>query len=49
MEINNPRSNSPETEEADIVQCACNTMGFDASLKALLQPAGNTECTTFIV
>ncbi|SDX38057.1 hypothetical protein [Thiocapsa roseopersicina] len=48
-DINNPHSGTPETEEAGIFQCSCNSMGFDASLKELLQQAaGDTKCKTFI-
>ncbi|WP_194792048.1 hypothetical protein [Pseudomonas sp. UFMG81] len=48
IDTNNPTSNTPCTAEAGIFQCSGNSMGFDASLKALLmEAAGKTDCPTF--
>jgi hypothetical protein len=49
VDVTNPSSNTPETEEAGIFQCSCNSMAFDPSLKELLrQAAEDTKCKTFI-
>jgi hypothetical protein len=48
IDVNNPTSNTPCTEEAGIFQCSGNSMNFDKSLKALLRAAsGKTDCDTF--
>lgn len=48
VDITNPDSNTPCTEEAGIFQVSGNSMGFDASLKKLLMStAGKTDCDTF--
>lgn len=44
----NPSSNTACTEEAGLFQCSGNSMGFDASLKALLLAAGGDgSCESF--
>lgn len=49
VDTTNPTSNTPETEEAGIFQCSCNSMQFSPSLKSLLLSAsGNTSCKSFI-
>lgn len=48
VDITNPNSNTPCTEEAGIFQCSGNSMSFDKSLKGLLlQVTGKTDCETF--
>ena len=48
VDVTNPDSNTPCTEEAGIFQCSGNSMSIDASLKTLLQQAtGKTDCETF--
>lgn len=48
VDVNNPDSNTPCTEEAGIFQCSGNSMSFDASLKSMLLAAtGKTDCDTF--
>lgn len=48
VDVTNPDSNTPCTEEAGIFQCSGNSMSFDDSLKNLLmQAAGKTDCETF--
>jgi hypothetical protein len=48
-DVANPTSNTACSEEAGIFQCSGNAMGFDPSLKKLLQDAaGRTDCVTFI-
>jgi len=48
VDVTNPDSNTPCTEEAGIFQCSGNSMSFDGSLKNLLmQAAGKTDCETF--
>jgi len=51
VDVNNPTSNTPCTEEAGIFQCSGNAMKFDPSLESLLKKAsgGKTDCETFIV
>src|SRR5829696_6033634 len=49
-DVTNPTSNTPCTEEAGAFQCSGNAMGFDQSLKDLLEQAsgGQTDCESFI-
>jgi hypothetical protein len=48
VDVTNPDSNTPCTEEAGIFQCSGNSMSFDTSLKdLLLQATGKTDCETF--
>lgn len=48
VDVTNPDSNTPCTEEAGIFQCSGNSMSFDSSLKDLLfRSAGKTDCETF--
>ncbi len=48
-DVTNPNSNTSCSEEAGILQCSGDSMGFDGSLKNLLQAAsgGATDCDTF--
>jgi hypothetical protein len=49
VDTTNPTSNTPQTEEAGIFQCSCNSMSFSPSLKSLLSSAsGDTSCHSFI-
>lgn len=49
VDTTNPTSNTPQTEEAGIFQCSCNSMSFSPSLKSLLLSAsGDTSCQSFI-
>ena len=48
VDVMNPSSNTPCTEEAGIFQCSGNSMNFDPTLKALLKKeTGETDCETF--
>jgi hypothetical protein len=48
VDVTNPDSNTPCTEEAGIFQCSGNSTSFDATLKALLlQARGQTDCEAF--
>jgi len=48
VDVTNPSSNTPCTEEAGIFQCSGNSMSFDSSLTDLLfQASGKTDCDTF--
>lgn len=48
VDVMNPSSNTPCTEEAGIFQCSGNSMNFDPTLKALLKKeTGQTDCETF--
>jgi hypothetical protein len=48
IDVTNPDSNTPCTEEAGIFQCSGNSLSFDASLKNMLLAAtGKTDCDTF--
>ena len=49
VDVNNPTSNTPCTEEAGIFQCSGNSMSFSPTLKALLVATGsNGTCESFI-
>ena len=50
VDVNNPTSNTPCTEEAGVFQISGNAMNFDASLKDLLSKSsgGDTSCEKFI-
>jgi hypothetical protein len=49
VDVTNPTSNTPCTEEAGIFQCSGNSMTIDPSLKALLVATGaNGTCDSFI-
>lgn len=48
VDVMNPSSNTPCTEEAGIFQCSGNSMNFDSTLKDLLsKETGRTDCETF--
>ena len=48
VDVTNPESNTPCTEEAGIFQCSGNSMNFDPTLKELLKKeTGRTDCETF--
>jgi hypothetical protein len=48
VDVTNPLSNTPCSEEAGIFQCSGNSMDRDATLKALLlKETGRTDCETF--
>jgi hypothetical protein len=48
-DVKNPNSNTPCSEEAGIFQCSGDSIGFDSSLKKLLEDvSGKTDCDTFI-
>jgi len=50
VDVTNPTSNTPCTEEAGIFQCSGNAMEFDDSLKELLSrtTGGDSSCKKFI-
>jgi hypothetical protein len=50
VDVTNPDSNTPCTEEAGVFQCSGNAMEFDPSLESLLEKAsgGETNCEIFI-
>lgn len=49
VDVTNPSSNTPCTEEAGIFQCSGNSMNYSPSLKALLLAAsGDGSCQSFI-
>jgi len=49
VDVTNPTSNTPCTEEAGIFQCSGNSMSFSATLKALLLSTGvDGSCSSFI-
>lgn len=50
VDVTNPTSNTPCTEEAGIFQCSGNAMEIHPSLKELFRKAsgGQTDCETFI-
>ena len=50
VDVTNPNSNTPCTEEAGIFQCSGDSMSFSPSLTSLLQEtAGSHSCETFIL
>ena len=50
VDVTNPSSNTPCTEEAGIFQCSGNSMGFSPTLRQLLLDAGGDgNCASFIV
>lgn len=50
VDVTNPNSNTPCTEEAGIFQCSGDSMSFDPQLKTLLQnTAGKHSCEAFIL
>ena len=49
VDVTNPTSNTPCTEESGIFQCSGNSMNIDTSLKALLVATGAVgTCASFI-
>ena len=49
VDITNPTSNTPETEEAGIFQCSCNSMAFSPTLKTLFKSVSQgSSCLSFI-
>jgi len=50
VDVTNPNSNTPCTEEAGLFQCSGNSMSFSTDLKDLLEvAAGNHSCESFIL
>jgi len=50
VDVTNPNSNTPCTEEAGIFQCSGDSMSFSPKLKSLLQEAsGSHSCEAFIL
>lgn len=50
VDVTNPNSNTPCTEEAGLFQCSGNSMSFSPDLKKLLKvAAGNHSCASFIL
>jgi len=49
VDVNNPTSNTPCTEEAGVFQCSGNSMNFSPTLRQLLLDTGaDGSCASFI-